>query len=73
VTPFEIYHGSPAHNPLASLLLEQPSIDEDKELELPKNFAEAVLVSTSIFGQLAKTNGQFVRSETAARLNEKGS
>jgi transposase InsO family protein len=71
VTPFEIYHGSPAHNPLASLLPEQPPIDEDKKLELPKNFAEAVLVSTSIFSQLAKTNDQFFKSETAARLNQK--
>jgi hypothetical protein len=73
VTPFEIYHGSPAHNPLASFLLEQPPKDEDKEMELPKNFAEAVLVSTSIFSQLAKTHDQFVRSETAARLNQQGS
>ncbi len=73
MTPFEIYHGSPAHNPLASLLLEQPPMDEDKEVELPKDFVEAVLVSTSIFSQSAKTNDQFFRSETTARLNQKGS
>jgi hypothetical protein len=73
VTPFEIYLGSPVHNPLALLRLDQPPIDEDKEVVLPKNFAEAVFVSTRIFAQLAKTNNQFVRSETVTRLNEKGS
>ncbi len=73
VTPFEVYHGSPAHNPLVSLLLEQPPIDEDKEVVLPKDFAEAVSVSTSIFSQLAKSNDHFCRTETAARLNQKGS
>ncbi len=69
VTPFEVYHGSPAHNPLVSLLLEQPPIDEDKEVVLPKDFAEAVSVSTSIFSQLAKSNDHFCRTKTAARLN----
>jgi hypothetical protein len=72
VTPFEVYHGAPAHNPLASLLLDQPPVDEDKETQLPKDFAEAAAVSTKVFSQLARTHDQFVRTETAARLNEKG-
>jgi hypothetical protein len=73
VTPFEVYHGAPARNPLtASLLENETDIDEDKELRLPEDFAAAVAVSTKAFIQLAKSHDQFVRQETAARLNEKG-
>jgi transposase InsO family protein len=74
VTPFEVYHGAPARNPLtASLLENETEVDEDKELCLPEDFAAAVAVSTKVFTQLAKTHDQFVRHETATRLNEKGS
>jgi hypothetical protein len=72
VTPFEVYHGAPAHNPLTASLLEETEIDKNKELCLPADFAAAVAVSTRTFTQLAKTHDQFVRQETAARLNEKG-
>ena len=72
VTPFEVYHGSPAHNPLTALLLDQPPVDEDSEIQMPLDFAEAVAVSTKVFSQLAKTHDEFVRTKTAARLNEKG-
>jgi transposase InsO family protein len=55
VTPFKIYHGAPARNPLtASLLEHETDIDEDKELCLPEDFATAVAVSTKAFTQLAK-------------------
>jgi hypothetical protein len=49
------------------------TVDEDKELQLPALFAEAVSVSTRIFCQLAKTHDEFVRRETALRLNKVGS
>ena len=72
-SPFEIYHGSPANNPLTALLIDSPSLDEDKEMVLPAQFADAVATSTRIFSQLARTHDQFIREETAARLNEHGS
>jgi hypothetical protein len=40
-------------------------------LHLPGEFAEAVALSTRVFCQLAKTHDQFVKMETASRLNEK--
>jgi hypothetical protein len=47
-------------------------MDEDKELCLPTEFAAAVAVSTRAFSQLARTHDEFVRKETAARLNKGG-
>jgi hypothetical protein len=47
-------------------------MDEDKELSLPTEFAAAVAVSTRAFCQLARTHDDFVRHETAARLNKRG-
>jgi hypothetical protein len=55
-----------------SSLLDTPEIDEDRELCLPKEFAAAVAVSTRAFSQLARTHDEFVRNETAARLNKGG-
>jgi hypothetical protein len=72
VTPFQVYHGAPARSPFASLLLENPVVNEDREAILPKEFAEAVTASTQISIQLAKTHDEYVRAETAARLNEHG-
>ena len=31
ITPFAVYHGAPARNPLTALLLDAPEIDEDKK------------------------------------------
>jgi hypothetical protein len=73
ITPFEVYHGAPARNPFSSLLLDSPEVDEERELALPAEFAAAVAVSTRIFSQLATTHDQFVKNETAARLNRSGS
>ncbi len=73
VSPFEVYHGSPARNTLASSLADPPVFTEGEELALPAQFAEAVALSTLGFSQIAKTHDVFVRQETAARLNEKGS
>jgi transposase InsO family protein len=72
VAPFTVYHGAPARNPLAIALLEEPDIDENRDMCLPGEFAEAVAVSTRVFSQLAANHDQFVRNETAARLNLKG-
>jgi hypothetical protein len=72
VSPFQVYHGAPARDNFASLLLDHPFIDEEKEAILPKEFAEAVTASTTIFIQLARTHDEYVRAETAARLNEHG-
>jgi hypothetical protein len=63
---------SPRTEPLATRLLTTPHVDEERELCLPGEFAEAVAVSTTAFCQLAKTHDQFIREETVARLNEKG-
>ena len=73
VSPFEVYHGSPARNTLASSLADPPVFTEGEELALPAQFAEAVALSTRVFSEIAKTHDVFVRQETAARLNEKGS
>jgi hypothetical protein len=73
ITPFEVHHGAPARNTLASALAERPLLSESEELALPAQFAAAVAVSTSAFAQLAKTHDSFTKTETAARLNLKGS
>jgi hypothetical protein len=74
VTPFEVYHGAPARNTLASSLADPPvPLSEDEELALPAQFAEAVAISTRAFVAAAKTHDLFVRKETAVRLNQKGS
>ncbi len=56
-----------------SSLVDPPPFTEDEELALPVQFAEAVARSTTAFTALARTHDVFVRAETAARLNEKGS
>jgi hypothetical protein len=73
VSPFEVYHGSPPHDPLAALLVDAPPVNEEQDMELPACFAEAVATSTRIFTQLARTHDEFVRQETATRLNANGS
>jgi hypothetical protein len=73
VTPFEVYHGTPARNTLASSLADPPILTEGKELALPTQFAEAVALSTTVFTAIAKTHDLYVRTEMATRLNEKGS
>jgi hypothetical protein len=73
VTPFSVYHGSEARNTLASSLADAPPISEDEELALPAQFAEAVALSTRAFTAIARTHDEFVRTETAARINQKGS
>ena len=72
VTPFEVQHGAPARNSLLTPLLDAEEIDEKRELCLPGEFAAAVAVSTRAFSQLARTHDEFVRNETAARLNKGG-
>jgi hypothetical protein len=57
---------------LLTPLLATDQVNEDEELCLPEKFATAVAVSTRAFSQLAKTHDEFVRNETAARLNEHG-
>jgi hypothetical protein len=61
------------NNPLGALLIDTPPVDEDKEMDLPACFAEAVATSIQVFIQLAKTHYQFIREQTAARLNKNGS
>ncbi len=72
ITPFEVQHGATARNALLTPLLDAPDIDEKRELCLPGEFAAVVAVSTRAFSQLARTHDEFVRMETAARLNEHG-
>jgi hypothetical protein len=72
ITPFEVHHGAPARNPFAASLPSTITLGESEELALPAQFAQAVALSTNAFSQVAKTHDQFLRMETAARLNEKG-
>jgi hypothetical protein len=51
--------------------LQQPPT-EDGDIENARFFALAVRTSTTAFVQLAKNHDQYVKDETAARLNEKG-
>jgi hypothetical protein len=71
-TPFEVHHGALARNTLASALDDRPSLSEGEELALSAQFAAAVAVSTSAYAQLAKNHDTFVKTETAARLDLKG-
>ncbi len=72
VTAFQIFHGSDPRNTLVSSLQDSPPLTEDEELALPAQFAEAVALSTGVFAEFARTHDGFVRSQTATRLNEKG-
>jgi hypothetical protein len=72
ITPFSVYHGSEARNTLASSLADSPLLTEGEELALPAQFADAVALFTRAFTAIAKTHDEFVRSETATRLNQKG-
>ncbi len=72
VTAFQIFHGSDPRNTLVSSLQDPPLLTEDEELALPTQFAEAVALSTRVFAELARTHDVFVRSQTAVRLNKKG-
>jgi hypothetical protein len=73
VSAFQIYHGSDPRNTLASSLADPPTFTEEEELALPPQFADAVALSTQIFTALAKNHDQFIKTETALRLNKKGS
>ena len=55
VTPFEVFHGAPSRLQFSIMDGNGERVDEDKELQLPALFAEAVAVSTKVFCQLAKT------------------
>ncbi len=72
IAPFQVQHGAMPNNSLASAIGDAPVLSEGEELALPAQFAEALALSTSVFSQLAKTHDTFVRTETAARLNKKG-
>jgi hypothetical protein len=72
VTAFQIFHGSDPRNTLVSSVQDSPPLTEDEELALPDQFADAVALSTGVFAELARTHDVFVRSQTAARLNSKG-
>jgi hypothetical protein len=52
VIPFQVYHGTPPRNTMASALGDPPILTEDEELALSAQFAEAVALSTSVFTQL---------------------
>ncbi len=73
VTPFQIQHGGPARPPFPHLGEPEEAVDEDRELHLPALFAQAVAVSAKTICQLASTHDEFVRRETALRLNKVGS
>ncbi len=72
VTAFQIYHGTDPRNTLASSLAKPPAFTEDEELALPAQFADAVALSTQMFTKMTKNHDEFVKAETALRLNKKG-
>ncbi len=71
MSAFQVYHGSDPRNTL--VLTDPPSFTEEEELALPAQFADAVALSTQIFTALAKSHDQFIKTETALRLNKRGS
>jgi hypothetical protein len=56
INPFEVHHGAPARNTLASALADRPPppLSEGEELALPAQFAAAVAVSTALLLNLQK-------------------
>jgi hypothetical protein len=71
VAPHDIYFGAPARNAFTTLLTVE-DVEEIDELDLHLKMAEAVAVSTRAFMKLAASHDQYVRAETARRLNDKG-
>ena len=74
ISPYEVYHGVPARNaftaaaPTRALEDELPDFDSTD----PAQYAEAVKVSTAAFTRLAQNHADYVRTTTAARLNQLG-
>jgi hypothetical protein len=78
VTPFELYYGITCRDTFSRiltdqiLLLPQPP-DEVGDAENARLFALAVKTSVCAFVQFARNHDQYVKDETAALLNQKGS
>jgi hypothetical protein len=76
-SPFELKHGVPARDTFSRVLTDQTDLlpqiaDETGDIDNARLFAAAVETSTTAFVQLARNHDQFMKTETAARLNENG-
>jgi hypothetical protein len=70
VSTFQVQHSrGPARAPFPDFKDKKEPIDEEMELALPALYAESVTVFTKIFCQIAQKHDEFVRRETALRLN----
>ena len=74
ISPFELYHGVAARNPLTAELHARAIDDELPTVDLddPAAFATAVRTSAAAFTRLAAAHTDYVRTTTAARLNQVG-
>jgi hypothetical protein len=77
ISPYEIQYGTPARDTFTGILTVSPEQlpqlpTDDGDIENAKLFASAVKTSTMAFIELAKNHDQYVKTETADMLNEKG-
>jgi hypothetical protein len=78
VTPFELYYGIVCRDTFSRILTDQVLLlpqppDEVGDAENARLFALAVKTSVCAFVQFARNHDQYVKDETAALLNQKGS
>jgi hypothetical protein len=76
-SPFELKHGVAARDTFSKVLTDQTELlpqiaDESGDIENARLFAAAVKTSTTAFIQLARNHDQYMKTETADRLNDKG-
>ncbi len=77
ISPYEIQYGAPARDTFSGILTVssdqlQQLPNDDGDMENARLFALVVKTSTMAFIQLAKNHDQYVKTETADMLNEKG-
>ncbi len=73
----EIYYGVPARDTFSKILVDSietlPQAPTDEgDMENARLFAAAIKTSTAAFVQLAQNHDQYVKTETAELLNDKG-
>jgi hypothetical protein len=77
ISPYGIDYGTPVRDTFSKVLTDQTDFmsqlpNEEGDSENARLFALVVETSTTAFIQLAKNHEQYVKDETAARLNQSG-
>jgi transposase InsO family protein len=77
ISPYELYYGVPARDTFSRVLnlhtdILPQSPDDTGDIENARLFALAVKTSTAAFVNLAQNHDQYMKNETAIRLNQKG-